>query len=57
MQVKFYHNSETNDSWIIGPDRETKYYLVPKSMYQELKQLIEDNRNKPYYIWNNGGSM
>lgn len=57
MQIKYYHNRETNDSWIIDPNGETKYYLVPESMYQELKQLIEDNRNKPYYIWNNGGSL
>ena len=57
MQIKFYHNRETNDSWIIGPNGETKYYLIPESMYQELKQLIEDNRNKPYYIWNDGGSL
>ena len=57
MQIKFYHNRETNDSWIIGPDGKTKYYLVPESMYQELKQLIEDNRDKSYYIWNDGGSL
>ena len=57
MQVKFYHNRETNDIWINDPNGETKYYLVPESMYQELKQLIEDNRNKPYYIWNDGGSL
>lgn len=57
MQIKFYHNKETNDSWIIDSDGETKYYLVPESMYQELKQLIEDSRNKPYHIYYNGGSL
>lgn len=57
MVPKFLYKTATGEACVLGPDGETKYYLISESMYQELKQLIEDNRNKPYYVWADGGSL